>query len=118
MDEYIRHGITAEQRNNLLALLHTLDYGAGMDGLYWLPLPPEALSPLQGEHAPTCGPYALALEVEKDCLRLEFLVRARNSLRCDCIHPASPEVAAQMQTSLEALLACAGIAPVPPHKTE
>lgn len=110
MEEYIHGDITAEQKQHLLTLLNNLGYGAGLDGLYWLPLPPEALSPLQNEHASTCGPYALALEVEKDVVRLEYLVRARNSLRCDCIHAASPEVAAQMRASLEALLACAGIA--------
>lgn len=110
MEDYLREGLSEAQISQLLTQLHNLGYGAGMDGLYWLPLPPEAHSPLQSEHLSTCGPYALALEVETNCLRLEFLVRARNSLCCDCIHPASPEVAAQMQASLEALLACAGIA--------
>ncbi|MEG2173473.1 MAG: hypothetical protein RRY29_09475 [Desulfovibrionaceae bacterium] len=111
MIDYTRTKILPKQRQALCALLHTLGYDAGMDGLYWLPVPPEDLSPLQREHLATCGPYALAVEVEKDRLSMEFLVRARNTLCCDCIHPASPQVAAHMQASLEALLACAGISP-------
>lgn len=111
MDSYSRTGISPEQQRALLALLDSMGYGAGMDGLYWLPLQEEDLSPLQREHLADCGPYALALEVEKGCLVLEFLIRARNSLCCNCIHPASPKVAAHMQAKLEALLACVGIVP-------
>lgn len=111
MECYIRSGITPEQQHQLVALLNTLNYGANMDGLYWLPLAAEDLSAVQREHLHTCGPYALAVEVEKNSLSMEFLIRARNSLCCDCIHPASPEVAAHMQASLEALLACVGISP-------
>lgn len=114
MDSYTREGISPQQQHSLCALLDSMGYSAGMDGLYWLPLPEEELSPLQSAHCAECGPYALALEVEKGRLVLEFLIRARNSLCCDCICQASAKTAARMQASLESLLACAGIAPLLP----
>lgn len=114
MDSYTLEGISPEQGRSLCALLDSMGYSAGMDGLYWLPLPEAELSPLQREHCADCGPYALALEVEKGRLMLEFLIRARNSLCCDCICPASAATAARMRASLEALLARADIAPLSP----
>lgn len=54
-----------------------------MEGVYWLHLPPDLLTPDQSEHA-ACGPHRVALVLEEDSLRLEFLVRAQNSLRCAC----------------------------------
>ena len=49
---------------------------ASIDHLFWIPVPDDLLTPLQKEHATTCGPHVMALE---------FLVRARNKIRCDCI---------------------------------
>lgn len=112
MDDYQRTGLSPAECQAIGALLDSLGYGAGMDTLYWLPLPTDALSPLQQEHLHSCGPYALAVEVHDTGLSMELLIRARNSLCCDCIHPATPEVAARMQATLEQLLATAGIRPL------
>lgn len=114
MDSYTLEGISRQQQSSLCTLLDTMGYSAGMDGLYWLPLPDDELSPLQREHCADCGPYALALEIERGRLVLEFLIHARNSLCCDCICPAQAKTAERMQASLEALLTCAGIAPQVP----
>lgn len=58
---------------------------ASIDHLFWIPVPDDLLTPLQKEHATTCGPHVMALEVMRSSLNLEFLVRARNKIRCDCI---------------------------------
>jgi hypothetical protein len=44
----------------------------------------DLLSPLQWEHD-ACGPHYLAIETGKDFVKFEFLVRARNKFRCECI---------------------------------
>lgn len=110
MEDYSRP-LASHQCHSLRAELHNLGYGAGMEDLFWLPLPQDALSPLQQEHAATCGPYALAVEVHNNSVSMELLVRARNSLCCDCIHPATPELASRMQATLESLLNSVGVSP-------
>lgn len=62
---------------------------AGMEGVYWLEMPPDLLSPEQMEHQ-QCGPHRVALVLEEESLRLELLVRAHDSLRCSCTGYASP----------------------------
>ncbi|MCA1988628.1 MAG: hypothetical protein LDL07_05705 [Desulfarculus sp.] len=60
-----------------------------MEGVYWLHLPADLLTPEQAEHA-ACGPHRVALVLEEGSLRLELLVRAQNSLRCACTGYATP----------------------------
>ncbi|MFH1033262.1 MAG: hypothetical protein V1806_02035 [Pseudomonadota bacterium] len=62
---------------------------SAMEGVYWLEMPPDLLSPEQVAHA-ECGPHRVALVLEEDSLRLELLVRAHQSLRCNCTGYASP----------------------------
>ena len=61
----------------------------GLTEIFWLELPQDLLSPLQWDHR-ACGPYYLAVEVGKDFVKFEFLVRAQNKFRCDCIQYANP----------------------------
>ncbi len=56
--------------------------------VYWLELPPDLLGEVQREHA-GCGPHRVALVLEEGSVRLELLVRARESLRCACTGYAS-----------------------------
>lgn len=52
-------------------------------GLYWLVLPPDLLSPTQSEHQ-SCGPFQLGVEVEREQVRFELLVRSESNLHCHC----------------------------------
>ncbi len=61
------------------------NYKAPLEGLFWLPLPPEIWGSAQLEHAGECGPYYLALELGPDWVNLELLVRSEQRLRCSCI---------------------------------
>ena len=67
------------------------------------------LSPIQKEHMQSCGPHVFGLEVEEDSLRMELLVRAKNRMRCDCVHYATPELRAHMITWLDQMLTDLGI---------
>ena len=84
--------------------LQQLDCGSGLEDVFWLPVPESLLSPLQREHAPRCGPYALALIIEETSLSLEFLVRASKALHCNCTAPASPDLRAYALNALDAML--------------
>ncbi len=57
---------------------------SGLPEVFWLEMPAHLLTPEQEAHRDCCGPHRVALVVEEDSLRLELLVRARESLRCAC----------------------------------
>ena len=84
--------------------LNSMELSAGMEELYWLPVPQGLLTPVQKQHEPECGPYVLALEMLDEALRLELLVRARNRLRCDCVAYADQKLVVHMINYLHSLL--------------
>jgi hypothetical protein len=56
-----------------------------MEGLYWIPLSAELLTPVQSGHT-KCHPHVFSVEVEPTGrLSCELLVRTCNRVRCDCI---------------------------------
>ncbi|WP_303215609.1 hypothetical protein, partial [Bilophila wadsworthia] len=75
---------------------------SGIERLYWLPLEKERLLPVQREHESSCGPHCLALEILDDAVRLEFLVRAKGRMRCECVCYLSPETERHMMDWLDA----------------
>lgn len=77
---------------------------SGIERLYWLPLEKERLLPVQREHESSCGPHCLALEILDDAVRLEFLVRAKGRMRCECVCYLSPEAERHMMDWLDAAL--------------
>ncbi|MCF8105534.1 MAG: hypothetical protein K9K64_08630 [Desulfohalobiaceae bacterium] len=73
--------------------------------IYWFEVPKEILTPTQQEHLQSCGPYVLSLETGKTCLKLELLVRARNTLRCTCTGSLTREQRIYALDQLEGILA-------------
>lgn len=92
MRSYCISDLSSEAVTAISTRLQEMDLAASIEGLYWLPIPPRYLSDEQRRHQDSCGPYAMSLDVGKDSVSLELLVRARNRLRCSCIHYASPEL--------------------------
>jgi hypothetical protein len=84
--------------------LESMELSAGVEDLYWLPVPQKLLTPVQQEHAHECGPYVLALEILDEALRLELLARARNRLRCECVAYAEQHLVTHMILYLHGLL--------------
>ena len=89
--------------------LTAMDLQAGLDGVFWLPIPPEMLSPVQREHESRCGPYCMALEVEPESVHLELLVRGMGRIRCECVSFAAPELRNHMILYLESMLTELGV---------
>ncbi|ABB38823.1 hypothetical protein Dde_2026 [Oleidesulfovibrio alaskensis G20] len=110
MKLYVIEDLQPEDISVITGRLKAMELEAGLEDLYWLPVPPEHLTPVQKEHLPRCGPYAMALEISGDALRMELLVRARNMLRCECIAYASPALQSHMTGYLDSLLSENGIA--------
>lgn len=102
MREYVVSDLDRGRLTALEDILRARGLGAGLDHLYWLPVP--VLSALQQEHVTSCGPYVVALDVDGDTLRMELLVRARNALHCDCIAMADARQTAALIAHLHTLL--------------
>lgn len=76
-----------EQDNIDSYLKRTLKQGP-MVGLYWMELPPDLLSEAQQGHEEH-GPFYLAVEVTRDGVTFELLVRSQTNLHCTCIAHAT-----------------------------
>ena len=104
MRSYCLDEFVPGELERLAERLDGMKLSAGMETLYWLPVPQKLLTPLQKKHECECGPYVMALEVLDEALRLELLVRARNRLRCDCVAYADQRIVHHMIRYLHGLL--------------
>ena len=68
MRYFLIDDLRAEETKRLCEHLDAMDLGAGLDGIYWLPIPAHMLSAVQKEHESQCGPYVMALECEETCV--------------------------------------------------
>lgn len=84
MRQFIVDDLSPMERDNIDSYLKRTLKSGPMIGLYWIILPDDLLTDIQKEHT-DCSPFYLGVEVEKDAVRFEFLVRSHAHLHCDCI---------------------------------
>jgi hypothetical protein len=89
MRQYLLDEIPKEGMERVRDYLQARSLPSGLEEIFWLELPTDLLDPVQWEHR-ACGPHYLAIELGKGFIKFEFLVRARNTFRCDCIQYANP----------------------------
>ncbi|MDR1857353.1 MAG: hypothetical protein LBR22_09420 [Desulfovibrio sp.] len=109
MRYYLIDDLQEKELAQLTSLLQDMEFSAGMDGVFWIPVPDENLEPIQRTHTETCGPFVMTLEVEERRVRLELLVRARGRMRCECVCYASPALQTRMIAWLDETLRDLGI---------
>ncbi|MBW1615503.1 MAG: hypothetical protein JRJ49_03015 [Deltaproteobacteria bacterium] len=59
-----------------------------IEGIYRIFLDEKLLNKEQKEHEKECGPFYFAVEIDNMGISFEFLVRAKNKIRCSCIRYA------------------------------
>lgn len=96
MRTYLVDDLTDKDYQTVINAFDELGLRGSIDGIYYLPLPEDLLQPEQKEHLAECGPYFMALEAvespDRNSLRMELLVRARNKIRCSCVsYATSPQ---------------------------
>lgn len=101
---YLVDELSREEVGRVAALLRERGFEEPLEGVFWLPVPDELLTPEQASHRPSCGPFVLSLETGTTWLKLELLVRATGTLRCTCIGYATPEQRREARERLEAFL--------------
>ena len=90
MRSYTIDELSFLERDNLDSFLkRTLKPGA-LNGVFFLPLPPDLLGPAQQGHE-SCAPFCCAVVLGKDSVSFELLVRSSHNLHCSCIALATPE---------------------------
>jgi len=90
MRQLVIDELSPMERDNIDSYLKRTLKPGPVIGLYWLPLPPDLLSPIQHEHR-QCSPFHIGIEVERDQVRFEFLVRSTGKLHCPCTAYATPD---------------------------
>lgn len=88
MRQIVIDELSPMERDNIDSYLKRNLKRGPMIGLYWLSLPAEQLSTTQKEHS-QCGPFHMGVEVERDQVRFELLVRSETNLHCTCIAHAT-----------------------------
>jgi hypothetical protein len=65
----------------------------------------EALyTPTQAAHM-DCQPFYAAIRLSEQAVAVEFLIRTKNRMRCDCMGYATPEQTDWLMKRLDAMLA-------------
>jgi hypothetical protein len=79
-----------------------------MTGIYWLRLPQDLLSEIQGQHA-ECAPFYFAIESREGAISFELLVRSQTTLHCSCIGYATRAQRNFLLEYMDQLLTAEGI---------
>jgi hypothetical protein len=108
MRQYVIDQLRPEEYRALKAYLDAHADDSGVDGLYWIPIEDELLSPVQRDHL-DCRPFAFALELTPDQLAAELLVRTRSRMRCACIAYATDEQRAWLISMVDTILEKLGV---------
>lgn len=70
--------------------LHEHARASGLEDIWWVELADDLLNETQQAHT-QCRPFVFGIELGKDFLKFEFLIRSRQTMRCPCIGYATRE---------------------------
>lgn len=88
MRQIVIDELSPMERDNIDSYLKRTIRQGPMIGLYWMELPPDLLGEAQQGHDEH-GPFYLAVEVTRDAVKFELLVRSQSNLHCTCIAHAT-----------------------------
>ena len=84
MRQYMLDEIARNDIPRVREYLNQHAVAASLDGIWWVDLPEDLLSPEQFSHQ-DCRPFRFAMELGDDFVRFELLIRSRETMRCACI---------------------------------
>ncbi|MBU4053369.1 MAG: hypothetical protein KKA41_03305 [Proteobacteria bacterium] len=103
MKQYVIDELRPEDQERLKRYLDK-NFGASeVEGIYWIPMELEYLTPEQTQHK-ECGPHFVALVLEQNMLSCEFLVRTKNRVHCNCMGYATQVQRNWIMEFIDALL--------------
>lgn len=105
MRQFVIDELSPMERDNIDSWLKRNLQQGPIDGLYWLVLQEEQLDTAQqGEKHRDHGPYYMAVEVTRNDVRFELLVRSQTTLHCSCIAQATVKQRQFMLDTIDQML--------------
>lgn len=102
MKQYVIDEIRLPDHEKIKTYLDQTFGEAEVGGIYWIPLDPEVLTPVQEAHK-ECRPFYFAIDLTPERLSGELLIRTKSRLRCDCIGYATDRQRNWIMKSIDAL---------------
>lgn len=81
--------LSREEEANLESHLRRTVKSGAMQGMFWLELPRDLWGEAQQGHA-DCAPFYFGIELGRNRIIFELLVRSQTNLHCSCISYATP----------------------------
>lgn len=103
MRQFVVDDLSPMERDNIDSYLKRSLKMGPMIGLYWMVLPDNLLNTTQKSHG-DCGPFYLGVELKKDAVCFELLVRSNAHLHCECIAHATVEQRQYLLDFLDTML--------------
>jgi len=88
MRQYMIDQLSREERANIESYLKRTLQPGPVEGVFWLEVPQDLLSKDQRFHD-ECAPFFIGVELTKEAVCFELLVRGQTNLHCSCIAYAS-----------------------------
>ena len=88
MRQFVVDELSKEEQDNLESYLKRTLRPGPMEGMFWLQLPEDLLAGAQQGHG-ECGPFFFGIELGRNRLIAELLVRSQSNLHCSCISYAT-----------------------------
>lgn len=88
MRQLLIDDLSREERDNIESYLKRTLRPSLVKDIFWLALPDDLLGPAQQGHG-DCGPFHFGVELGRDMVSFELLVRSETNLHCSCISYAT-----------------------------
>ena len=88
MKQYVIDQLREKDFLQLESYLDNNSEAGDLPGIYWLPVPKSLLEKTQLDH-PDCQPFYFAINLDRNSICFELLIRTRSRLRCGCIQYAN-----------------------------
>ena len=102
MKQYVIDELRPGDHEKLKSYLESHCGPAELENLYWVALDASVYSETQTAHT-DCQPFYAAVRLDEQAIAIEFLIRTKNRIRCDCIAYATDEQKAWLMGFLDAM---------------
>lgn len=108
MKQYVIDELKPDDHERLQSHLKACCGPAELEGVYWLILDKSQYTETQAAHR-DCQPFYAAIRLRQQSIAIEFLIRTRNRIRCDCMAYATAGQIVWLVRSLDDMLGQLGI---------
>jgi len=102
MKQYVIDELRPGDHEKLKSYLESHCGPAELAGLYWVALDESVYSETQTAHA-DCQPFYAAVRLGEQSVAIEFLIRTKNRIRCNCIAYATARQKTWLMDFLDAM---------------